>query len=175
MIQVLYNQSIKIIPKIIVWAHNSHIGNSNATNRGGKGFEQNNTWNVGQMVKEMFPYSYAIGFYTDNGFVYAGKKDTKIGEIQKLNPAHMYSYENIFHSLSEKYNIPVVEDACQSILGSYNKKNCGTWGITGSFSFHPLKNINIWADGGMVVTGSKAIYYKLLLLPLPLKSFHKHI
>ena len=101
-----YMSEDKIIPKIIVWAHNSHIGNSNATNRGGKGFEQNNTWNVGQMVKEMFPDSYAIGFYTDNGTVYAGKKDTRLGEIHKLNSAHMYSYENIFHSLSEKYNIP---------------------------------------------------------------------
>ena len=32
----------------------------------------------------------------------------------------------IITSLSKKYKIHVIEDACQSILGSYNKKNCGT-------------------------------------------------
>ena len=66
--------------------------------------------------------------------------------------------------ISKKYKIHVLEDACQSILGSFNKKNCGTWGLTGSFSFHPLKNINVWSDAGMVVTNNKMIYRKLLLL-----------
>ena len=66
--------------------------------------------------------------------------------------------------ISKKYNIPIVEDACQSILGSYNNKKSGNWGITGAFSFHPLKNINVWSDGGMIVTNNKKIYSKLLLL-----------
>jgi erythromycin esterase-like protein len=93
-------------PKIIVWAHNSHIGNSNATNRGGAGFEQNNTWNVGQMVKEMFPKTIALGFYTNSGTVYAAKKYSKYGEVQELLPAKLYSYEHFFHNVSKKYEIP---------------------------------------------------------------------
>ena len=68
------------------------------------------------------------------------------------------------NKISRKYNIPIIEDACQSILGSYNGKKSGTWGLTGAFSFHPLKNINVWSDGGMVVTNNKKIYNKLLLL-----------
>ena len=66
--------------------------------------------------------------------------------------------------IAKKYKLHVFEDACQSILGSYKNKNCGTWGLTGSFSFHPLKNINVWSDGGMIVTNDKLIYKKLLLL-----------
>ena len=66
--------------------------------------------------------------------------------------------------LSKKYKIPVIEDACQSILSSYQKKLSGTWGITAAFSFHPLKNINVWSDGGMVVTNNKKIFNKLSLL-----------
>ena len=66
--------------------------------------------------------------------------------------------------ISKRYNIPIIEDACQSILGSYNNKKSGNWGIAAAFSFHPLKNINVWSDGGMVVTNSKKIYSKLLLL-----------
>ena len=38
-----------------------------------------------------------------------------------------------------------------------------TWGATGAFSLHPLKNINVWSDGGIVTTNKK-IYQKIKLL-----------
>lgn len=66
--------------------------------------------------------------------------------------------------LSQKFNIPIVEDACQSILASINNKNSGTWGSTGCFSLHPLKNINVWSDGGIITTNDINIYNDLLLL-----------
>lgn len=94
------------IPKIIVWAHNSHIGNSDATNRGGKDFTHNNTWNVGQMVKETFPKSKVIGFYTDNGTVTANSCDNSIiCKSYKLIPASYYSYEYFFHKVSTRIGI----------------------------------------------------------------------
>ena len=37
--------------------------------------------------------------------------------------------------LTKKYKLPIIEDACQSILGSINKKNAGTWGITEAFPY----------------------------------------
>ena len=67
-------------------------------------------------------------------------------------------------SISKKYKIPVIEDACQGILSSYNKKNSGTWGVTGCFSLHPLKNLNVWSDGGVITTNNKKIFEKLRLL-----------
>ncbi len=66
--------------------------------------------------------------------------------------------------ISKKFKIPIIEDACQSILGSYKNKISGTFGLTGAFSFHPLKNINVWSDAGMIVTNSKAAYKKIKLL-----------
>jgi len=66
--------------------------------------------------------------------------------------------------LAEKYNIPVVEDACQSILGAIDRKNAGTWGITGAFSLHPLKNLNVWSDGGIIVTDDDLMNDQLRLL-----------
>ena len=27
----------------------------------------------------------------------------------------------------------------------------GTFGLTGAFSLHPLKNINVWSDGGIIL------------------------
>ena len=60
--------------------------------------------------------------------------------------------------------MPIIEDACQSILGSINKKRAGTWGEFGAKSLHPLKNINVWSDGGIITTNNKNFYRKLLLL-----------
>ncbi len=68
------------------------------------------------------------------------------------------------NKISRKYKIPIVEDACQSILASINKKNSGTWSNFGAFSLHPLKNINVWSDGGIIVTSNKKYYNKLKLL-----------
>jgi dTDP-4-amino-4,6-dideoxygalactose transaminase len=68
------------------------------------------------------------------------------------------------NQISEKYNIPVIEDACQSILGAIDGRNAGTWGKAGAFSLHPLKNINVWSDGGVIVTDDEELYKKLRLL-----------
>lgn len=66
--------------------------------------------------------------------------------------------------LAKKHNLQVVEDACQAIDADIKGKKAGSFGITGAFSLHPLKNINVWADAGVIVTSSKAMYEKLRLL-----------
>ena len=66
--------------------------------------------------------------------------------------------------IAKKYNLPIVEDACQSILANINNKNAGTWGEFGAFSLHPLKNINVWSDGGIITTNNFKHYKKLQLL-----------
>lgn len=60
--------------------------------------------------------------------------------------------------VSKKYGIPVVEDACQAVLAEYRGKCCGTIGSTGAFSLHPLKNLNVWGDGGMITTNDPSLY-----------------
>ncbi len=60
--------------------------------------------------------------------------------------------------ISNKYGIPVVEDACQAVLAEYNGKCAGTFGSTGAFSLHPLKNLNVWGDGGMITTNDPNLY-----------------
>ena len=88
-------------------------------------------------------------------------------KTKAIVPVHFTGYmvemENLLR-ISKKFSIPIVEDACQSILGNYKNKNAGTWGATGAFSLHPLKNINVWSDGGIVTTNNKKIYQKIKLL-----------
>lgn len=88
-------------------------------------------------------------------------------KTKAIVPVHFTGYMTDLRRLlpiADKYDLPVVEDACQSILGAIDNRNAGTWGITGAFSLHPLKNLNVWADGGMVVTNDDDIERQLRLL-----------
>ena len=88
-------------------------------------------------------------------------------KTKALLPVHFAGYMTDMrkiNQLSDKYGIPTIEDACQSILGSIDGKNAGTWGLAGAFSLHPLKNINVWSDGGVIVTNDTGLNEKLTLL-----------
>ena len=65
---------------------------------------------------------------------------------------------------AKKHDLPLIEDSCCAIDASYKGKKAGAWGITGTFSFHPLKNLNVWSDGGIVTTHSDDIAKKVRLL-----------
>jgi len=93
------------------------------------------------------------------------KKITK--KTKAIVPVHFTGYMTNMPKLmkiSKKYNLPIVEDACQSILANIKNKNAGTWGDFGAFSLHPLKNINVWSDGGIITTSNLKHYKKLKLL-----------
>ena len=59
--------------------------------------------------------------------------------------------------ISKKYNIPIVEDAAQSIGSKFKNKFAGTFGEIGCFSAHPLKNLNAIGDSGYLTTNSSKI------------------
>lgn len=65
--------------------------------------------------------------------------------------------------LSEKYKIPVVEDTAQGVLATFNGKCAGTFGAFGTFSLHPLKNLNVMGDGGMITTQDDELARKVRL------------
>ena len=71
---------------------------------------------------------------------------------------------NKIKTLAKKYNLKIIEDACHSIKAKYNNKSAGNLGNIGCFSFHPLKNLNVWGDGGIITTNSIKISNKLRLL-----------
>lgn len=66
-------------------------------------------------------------------------------------------------AIAEKHQLAIVEDACQSIAATLDGKPAGHWGAAAAFSVHPLKNLNVWGDGGLVVTHSAELAAKLRL------------
>ena len=84
--------------KIVVWAHNSHLGDARATEVSGQG-----QLNVGQLVRERHGDDCRlIGFTTFTGTVTAADDWGGAAERKRVRPAQRDSYERQFHQLDEK-------------------------------------------------------------------------
>lgn len=82
--------------RIIVWAHNSHLGDARATQMGERG-----ELNLGQLVREQFKdEAVSIGFTTYDGTVTAASDWDGPAERKKVRPAHPESYEALFHEVN---------------------------------------------------------------------------
>jgi len=67
-------------------------------------------------------------------------------------------------ALAKKYDLYILEDAAQAVGAKYLGKKVGSFGIAGSFSLHPLKNLHAYGDAGIVVTNNKDLWTRLTLL-----------
>ena len=76
------------------------------------------------------------------------------------NPADITTIMEI----AVKHNLHVVEDCAQAVNASINGNSVGSFGIAGCFSMHPLKNLNVWGDGGVITTNSQELHAKLILM-----------
>ena len=65
-------------------------------------------------------------------------------------------------SIASKYSLHIIEDAAQAVGATYRGKKAGSFGICAGFSLHPLKNLHVHGDGGIITTNEKWLYEKLL-------------
>ena len=80
--------------KVIVWAHNSHLGDARATEMSARGES-----NVGQLTRERFDDRvFGIGFSTYCGTVTAARDWGDPAECRRVRPALHGSYEEFFHA-----------------------------------------------------------------------------
>ena len=66
--------------------------------------------------------------------------------------------------LSEKYQIPIIQDSAHAIGAKFKNKHVGTFGDTGCFSFYPTKNLGAIGDGGIVGTNDTVLADKIRCL-----------
>jgi erythromycin esterase-like protein len=80
--------------KIVVWAHNSHLGDARATEMGWRRGELN----VGQLVRQAYgKEALLVGFTTDHGTVTAASDWGEPAQRKKVSAALAGSYESLFH------------------------------------------------------------------------------
>lgn len=70
----------------------------------------------------------------------------------------VYDHDSI-SLLSKKYNLNILEDACQAIGAEFDGKKAGSLGTVGAFSLYATKNI-MCGEGGMITTNSEEITEK---------------
>ncbi len=94
-------------PKIVVWAHNSHLGDSRATEMGHRG-----EWNVGQLVRQRYPdQTRLVGFTTYHGTVTASSAWGGPAERKRVRPALHGSYESLFHEAGLTRSLLLLRDS----------------------------------------------------------------
>jgi erythromycin esterase-like protein len=84
-------------PKLIVWAHNSHLGDASATEMSDQG-----EWNVGQLARERWGReAMLVGFSTYHGTVSAASSWDAPVERKRVRDGLPGSYEALFHEAGE--------------------------------------------------------------------------
>jgi len=93
------------------------------------------------------------------------KRITK--KTKAILPVHLYGHPADMEEIckiAKKYNLYVIEDACQAHGSRIGKTKTGQFGDLACFSFYPAKNLGAYGDGGLVFTKNKKLYEKLLAL-----------
>lgn len=109
--------------RIVVWAHNSHLGDARATEMGRHG-----EWNVGQLVRERVGSAQAllVGFTTYTGHVTAARDWDLPAERRWVRPAHPDSVEHLFHrSGRDRFFLPLRGIAAEALSATLLERAIG--------------------------------------------------
>lgn len=102
--------------------------------------------------------------YNINPFLIEDKITSK---TKAILPVHIFGQPaqmDEIMSIAKRYNLLVIEDACQSIGAAYKGQMTGTIGDAGCFSFFPTKNLACFGDGGLITTNNENTYKVLKAL-----------
>lgn len=69
-------------------------------------------------------------------------------------PAEM----DLINDIAASLGLYVIEDAAQAIGARYKGRRVGSLGKIAGFSLHPLKNLGLFGDGGLVTTDDRVLY-----------------
>jgi dTDP-4-amino-4,6-dideoxygalactose transaminase len=93
--------------------------------------------------------------------------------VAAIVPVHLYGQTadmDPILELAEKFNLVVVEDACQAHGAEYYSRKDETWkragsmGLAASFSFYPGKNLGACGEGGAITTNDAALAQRVKMI-----------
>ena len=108
------DEAVVRVPRLVVWAHNSHVGDMSAT-----GYAKLGQASLGQLCRETFGRDrvFLIGMTTFEGEVRAARADRHgacwegRGEVATLQRAAEGSHESVLHSVAARTRLRCGEDA----------------------------------------------------------------
>lgn len=102
-------------------------------------------------------------------------------KIKAFMPVHLYGQAadmSEIMAISREFDIPVIEDAAQSLGSEYDGRKTGSIGLIGCYSFYPTKNLGGWGDAGLITTDNEELAKFIKILRLhgaENRYFHQHI
>lgn len=101
-------------------------------------------------------------------------------KTKAILPVHLFGQPcnmPTINKLAKKYNLKIIEDACQAHGAEINGKKVGTFGDVACFSFYVTKNMTT-IEGGMVVSNNLQIIERIKSLRnhgSTVRYFHKEL
>jgi perosamine synthetase len=112
------------------------------------------------VITNLFALPVFVDIDPDTGSIDADLVEAAITErTRAILPVHLAGWpvdiEKIM-AIAGKHNIPVVEDACQSVSAAVNDKKVGTFGETGCISFQEWKSL-VCGEGGAILGSDEEV------------------
>jgi len=88
-------------------------------------------------------------------------------KTKAIMPVHLFGQMadmDPIMEVAQRYGLAVIEDAAQSITGTYKGKKAGSIGTAGCFSFFPSKNLGGAGDAGCIVTNDEQLYNRMKVM-----------
>ncbi len=89
------------------------------------------------------------------------------GRPKAIIPVHLFGQPadmDPILEIAKKYDLAVIEDACQAHGAEYKGKKAGSLGDAGCFSFYPGKNLGAYGEAGAAVTNNSAMAGKMRMI-----------
>lgn len=107
-----------------------------------------------------------------DGFCYNKNTNKRIAACVPMHTFGLALHIEELVELCNEYNIPVVEDAAESLGTYYKGKHTGTFGLLGTYSFNGNKTVTS-GGGGAIVTNDEALAKRAKHLSTQAKIPHK--
>jgi erythromycin esterase-like protein len=103
------------LPRIAVWAHNSHLGDAAATEMGEAG-----EWNVGQLMRDRYhEQAVLVGFSTHHGTVTAASDWDQPARRKRVRPGLAGSWEDLLHqTATSRFLLPLRDNPTLQALAT---------------------------------------------------------
>ena len=116
-----------------------------------------NTWiSTAETISQTGAKPVFVDIEPDYYTIDANKIEEKItAKTKAIIPVHLYGQSANMDKIKlicEKNNLFLIEDCAQAHFSEWKKQRVGTFGIAGTFSFFPGKNLGAYGDAGAIIT-----------------------